>query len=155
MKSRRPWKKLGNNFSKQTYVVLIIILILSLLQFLINKKPTLSSKTNCKLFLDRTFFYQIKNCPYNNQKKITSISKKLEENAKFEYSHSSQKSFKNCSVLNLYEWNKNHIKPRFVLRKDKFILPLLYNGPNNQMLGFQQSMIMAVLLNRLNVVFRL
>ena len=79
------------------------------------------------------------------------MGKKLEEKAELELSHSEQKSFKNCSVLEFYEWKKKYIKPRFVLRKNRFIFPLLYNGPNNQMLGFQQSMIMAVLLNRLKL----
>lgn len=82
---------------------------------------------------------------------IISMGKKLEEKAELELSHSEQKSFENCSVLELYEWKKKYIKPRFVLRKNRFIFPLLYNGPNNQMLGFQQSMIMAVLLNRLKL----
>lgn len=38
--------------------------------------------------------------------------------------------------------------PKFVLDSDKYLIPLLYNGPNNQMIGFQQSILLAVLLNR-------
>lgn len=38
--------------------------------------------------------------------------------------------------------------PKYKLNPDKLLIPTLYNGPNNQLAGFHQSVIVAILLNR-------
>ena len=44
-------------------------------------------------------------------------------------------------------------QPKFVLDNSRYLIPLLYNGPNNQMIGFQQSVLLSVLLNRFDYMF--
>ena len=39
-------------------------------------------------------------------------------------------------------------KPKYQTRKDKFLIPLIAWGPNNQLRGFREAAILAVKLNR-------
>jgi len=43
---------------------------------------------------------------------------------------------------------KREITPRYQLDPKKFLIPTLFNGPNNQLIGFQQSVLLAIFLNR-------
>uniref|UniRef100_H2YAJ9 GDP-fucose protein O-fucosyltransferase 2 n=1 Tax=Ciona savignyi TaxID=51511 RepID=H2YAJ9_CIOSA len=43
-------------------------------------------------------------------------------------------------------------KPRFKTNPRKFILPWLYNGPNNQLMGLRQAVFVAIYLNRTLVI---
>lgn len=45
------------------------------------------------------------------------------------------------------DWS-TEVKPKYVLDPTKFLIPTLINGPNNQMMGLQQSIIMSLVLNR-------
>ena len=46
-----------------------------------------------------------------------------------------------------HNWDEP-VDPVFNLRKDHFLLPVLCYGPNNQVVGFRESIVMAVKLNR-------
>lgn len=45
-------------------------------------------------------------------------------------------------------------EPTIKLNQDSFLLPVLVNGPNNQLLGFRKSIYVAILLNRTVVLPR-
>jgi len=147
-KFKPPLKNVEKILCKQNYVALLSMFILLSIQFFMHKKTNLFSKFNCNLLFDTTSSNQEKNCLHKNEQKVKYINKKIEAKVKVDPKYLKKNIQANCSILDVYDWNKNDIKPRFKLRKNKFLFPLLYNGPNNQMLGFQQSMTMAVLLNR-------
>lgn len=44
------------------------------------------------------------------------------------------------------------IKPLVKLDKNKFLLPMLINGPNNQLVGFRKTLFVAIRLNRTIVI---
>ena len=41
-----------------------------------------------------------------------------------------------------------NIKPRINLRRNKYLFPILSNGPNNQLMGLRESIYIAIMLNR-------
>lgn len=43
--------------------------------------------------------------------------------------------------------NKN-LKTKIISNNEKFIIPILYNGPNNQLMGVRQAAYVSVILNR-------
>ncbi|XP_039257115.2 uncharacterized protein LOC120333804 [Styela clava] len=45
------------------------------------------------------------------------------------------------------KWNDGTI-PKYVMNPNLFLIPTLQNGPNNQIIGLQQSILVALLLNR-------
>uniref|UniRef100_H2Y5K7 Peptide-O-fucosyltransferase n=1 Tax=Ciona savignyi TaxID=51511 RepID=H2Y5K7_CIOSA len=45
------------------------------------------------------------------------------------------------------DWSKP-ITPKHKLDPNRFLIPTLYNGPSNQLAGFQQSALLAIILNR-------
>ena len=116
------WKLTFNSIFSQVLICLSVLMIFTSSQM----KPSQITQRYDKI----RFFSKLQNA--HDSMKLTSLQSNLSASTE---------------CLNFKNWTNNQT-PKFQLDPNRFLIPVLYNGPNNQMLGFQQSIVMAILLNR-------
>ena len=111
-----------------------------------NTKLTNKVNTNSEIFTKSQSVAT--DTPMKNYKKLTNNDSY--QNSKGSRLSAERKSFKEYTGLakELPLISVENIKPKINLNRNKFLFPLLSNGPNNQLMGLRESIYIAIRLNR-------